>query len=308
MKAISIRQPWADWVIQGRKTLELRTWMVSHRGPLAIHASQTINREACRVHGIDPQSLNTGAIIGTVELLEIVRLDESSFVNQQEKHLAAGFFKPPKPEETLFGWKLANPKPLPKPIPYRGRMGLFSIPDNAIHGERQTDTELHTDQKLPDWDPRQAFELRVVPDAKKPDRKNSYRLAIYQRYLEAPASQNQMKTNDKYKTRLISELGGDVLKAIADQVLDALRENGYKATDLRVSRQQPFYLTEESGVRLGLLFLAVHPLRRMERVEMISHGLRQMTAEELYYWYSKCTGITNGDRALRAMRLLLAEE
>jgi hypothetical protein len=308
MKAISIRQPWAGWIVQGRKTLELRTWMVSHRGPLAIHASQTINRDACYAHGINPQSLTTGAVIGTVELLEIVRLDESSFVNQQEKHLAAGFFKLPKPEETLFAWKLTNPRPLAKPIPYRGRMGLFSIPDSDIQTESQTETDLLPDQKIQDWDPRQAFELQVIPDTKKPDRKNSYRLAIFQRYLDSPLSQSQMNPPYHVKMRSITELGGDVLKAVADQVLDALRENGYKATDLSVSRHQPFYLTEESGVRLGLLFLAVHPLRRLERVEMISHGLRQMTAEELYYWYSKCTGIPNGDRSLRAMRLLLAEK
>ena len=34
MKALSIRQPWAELILQGRKTIELRTWKTSYRGLL----------------------------------------------------------------------------------------------------------------------------------------------------------------------------------------------------------------------------------------------------------------------------------
>ena len=34
MKALSIRQPWAELIMQGRKTLELRTWRTNYRGAL----------------------------------------------------------------------------------------------------------------------------------------------------------------------------------------------------------------------------------------------------------------------------------
>jgi len=46
----------------------------------------------------------------------------------------------------------------------------------------------------------------------------------------------------------------------------------------------------------------------MAVIEVISQGMHQMTVEELYYWYSKCTGGPNAERALRALRVLLAEE
>ncbi len=54
-------------------------------------------------------------------------------------------------------------------------------------------------------------------------------------------------------------MGGSVLRAVSDQVLDALKRSGYRATDLGASRREPFALSEEAGVRLGLLFLAIKP-------------------------------------------------
>ncbi len=71
MKALSIRQPWADLILRGRKTLELRTWTVKYRGPLAIHASQTVERQTCLAHGLDPDLVTTGAVIGIVDLATI---------------------------------------------------------------------------------------------------------------------------------------------------------------------------------------------------------------------------------------------
>jgi len=103
-------------------------------------------------------------------------------------------------------------------------------------------------------------------------------------------------------------LAGVTLRAVADQVLEALRENSYKATDLGPSRREPFALQEEWGVRLGLLFLAVKPISKVNRIEAISSGIWEMTSEELYYWYSKCTSRAKAERAQKALRLLLANE
>ena len=104
------------------------------------------------------------------------------------------------------------------------------------------------------------------------------------------------------------ELGGDSLRAVADVVLEALRQNGYKPTDLSATRREPFHLDEQTGVRLGLVFLAVKRISKANRIEAISQGVRQMTAEELYYWYSKCTGGSAAERAQKALRVLLSDE
>jgi len=106
----------------------------------------------------------------------------------------------------------------------------------------------------------------------------------------------------------VVKVGGGVLRAVADHILEALRRCGYKATDLSASRRAPFLLNEETGVRLGLLFLAIKPISKMSRVEAISDGVRAMTSEEAYYWYSKCTTGPTAERAQKALRVLLAGE
>jgi len=61
-------------------------------------------------------------------------------------------------------------------------------------------------------------------------------------------------------------------------------------------------------VRLGLLFLALKPLTKVSRMEAIAAGLRGMSAEEAYYWFSKCAAREHARRAQQALRILLAGE
>ena len=39
MKALSVKQPWANLIANGKKTIETRTWMTKYRGPLLIISS-----------------------------------------------------------------------------------------------------------------------------------------------------------------------------------------------------------------------------------------------------------------------------
>lgn len=40
MKCLSLWQPWASLLVHGRKRVETRSWPISHRGPLLIHAAK----------------------------------------------------------------------------------------------------------------------------------------------------------------------------------------------------------------------------------------------------------------------------
>lgn len=318
MKTLSIRQPWTELIIQGRKTLELRTWTVKYRGPLAIHASQTVEREACLAHGLDPDQVTAGAAIGVVDLVEIVELDAESYAARRSEHLADGLWG----GGPLYGWRLANPRPLPEPVLMRGRMGIFEAPV-ALGLKSQADmaSPLQADSGRGDGgllhgatrgrereQTARAFDLRVLPIATSAPGEPAYRLALYQRAVEPPAEQSGLYEPESPPTHRIAELGGATLRAVADHVMESLRANGYKPTDLGPGRREPFRLAEESGVRLGLLFLAVRPIMKVERIEVITLGIRAMTSEEVYYWYSKCTGGPAAERAQRALRVLLAEE
>jgi hypothetical protein len=303
MKALSIRQPWADLIVQGKKTLELRSWSVKYRGALAIHASTNIEREACTARGIDPDHVTAGAIIGIVDLVEIVELDAAAFAARQSEHLADERFN----TSPLYGWRLANPRPLPHPCIVHGRMGLFTIPDECLQtpDARPVEPEPAPPALEPTWDPQRPFELRVTPDA---HRHSAYALALYQRFVETPGAQRVLYRDEPPQMQRVVEISGSILRTIADSILDALKRSGYKATDLGAHRREPFLLSEEAGVRLGLLFLCVKPIGKVNRIEAIADGVRRMTSEEVYYWYSKCTTKTTADRAQKALRVLLADE
>lgn len=304
MKALSFRQPWAELILQGRKTLDLRTYTRDYRGPLAIHASLEVERAACVQHGLDPDTLPTGGVVGIVELVDIMPLDEAGYTARIDEHLAGRSFREP-----MYGWALADPRRLPQMIPLRGQRNLFTV-DLPASSQPNGSRPRHASGPTPSGDVEgvsqsRPFELQVTPDPQA-TAATGYALTLRQRVVEP--------TNDhlygKPPARLtgVVTLGGDALRAMADQVMDALRQAGYKPTDLGPDRKAPFYLPEAVGVRLGLAMLAVKPLSKAGRIEAISHGIRTMPPEEAYYWYSKCTARDTADRAQKALRVLLAGE
>jgi hypothetical protein len=139
------------------------------------------------------------------------------------------------------------------------------------------------------------FQLEVLPRGGE-----SYGLSLSQKAVkrEGPSGAN----------RILVRIWGTPLEAALDRVLEALKGCGFRSGDLRRGRTVPFELPEESGVRLGLLFLAVKPLRRLDRIAAISETVRDMEAEEAYYWFSKCSRPDLSRRACRSLRILLAKE
>jgi hypothetical protein len=138
------------------------------------------------------------------------------------------------------------------------------------------------------------FELRVVPRGEK-----AYGLALYESRVRP------RDDNGDGHTKVV-QVWGDPLRAVIDQVLAAIKHAGYRPSDLSRSRRAPFQLREEDGVRLGVLFLAVKPLRKISRITTISQELGGMESEELLYWYSKSTSARTALHAQRALRILVA--
>ncbi len=293
MKTLSIRQPWAELILQGRKTIELRTWQTHYRGPVLIHAGGNLEQDGCEAYGIDPAALTRGALVGIVEIVDMVTFDHDSFADLRDEHLDLGDW----PGDVL-GWQLVNPQRLPTPIPMRGRLGLFEVSEEVLESASVPDyltPQQPTGPQPQNYDPEKPFELHVEPRDEQ-----SYALAIYQWPVKA--------NGVPIEARRVVVLSGVNLQAVADHVLEALRRSGYKATDLSPRRQKPFLLDEEPGLRLGLLFLTIAPLSRIDRIESISRELRAMPSEEAYYWYSKCTDPFYNSRAQQALRILLAAE
>lgn len=130
-KALTLTQPCATLVVLGEKLWETRSWRTKYRGPLAIHAAKTYPRSAKRLAENNPYYVTTlgkypitwlplGAIIGTVELVEIERVEAVVGVVIGHKEEAFGDYSPGR-----WAWQLANPVVFDEPIPWRGALGLW---------------------------------------------------------------------------------------------------------------------------------------------------------------------------------------
>ncbi len=145
---------------------------------------------------------------------------------------------------------------------------------------------------------RRTFELRVESG-----RAAEYGLALYR--LPARA---ERENGEGGPWQFVVRVEGVPMRSVVDQVLATIKQAGYRPTDLARHRKAPFALSEELGVRLGLLMMAVKPLRKTSRMADVSEHIRGMTAEEAYYWFSKVTDAGQGRRSQKALRILLAKE
>ncbi|MDQ3330319.1 MAG: ASCH domain-containing protein [Planctomycetota bacterium] len=73
--ALAVQHPWAELIVRGVKTLEIRSTNAKFRGPIYIYASRKQSdlpdaALAAARFGIDVSSLPTGVILGEAELTE----------------------------------------------------------------------------------------------------------------------------------------------------------------------------------------------------------------------------------------------
>jgi ASCH domain-containing protein len=132
MKALSIRQPNVEAILSGRKTIEVRGTATRHRGDLLIHASRVWRRAererlaVLRERGIaieDPGQEARGAICGVVQLVGCRRMTADDW---------APALMAPDEDGTWWAWELAEPERFPVPIPYKGHLFLFDVPDAEL--------------------------------------------------------------------------------------------------------------------------------------------------------------------------------
>lgn len=123
MKALSVRQPWADLIASGRKTVETRTWATLHRGPLLIVAGV---KDAPRHHrqalGVGPTPRHRRGI--AVCIVDVV--DCRPMTDADADAACCGRYP------GAFAWVLARPRPVP-PVPVSGRLSLFDV-DESMKG------------------------------------------------------------------------------------------------------------------------------------------------------------------------------
>ena len=123
MKAYTVYQPYAYATVAGLKHYETRPRRTSIRGRVAVHAGKKrISLEDMTVVVIPAagNALHYGAVIGTVEIVDCVPVEEiRDKLTEREK--ALGDYSPGR-----FAWVLRNPEMFDTPIPARGAQGWWN--------------------------------------------------------------------------------------------------------------------------------------------------------------------------------------
>lgn len=125
-KAISVRQPWAWAIIHARKGIENRPVNWKIRGPVAIHASQSMGkfdyykaRDFMLSIGVEdvprPDELIRGTIIGAVDVIDCINDSEDPW-----------FFG-------KYGLVLENPRPIEMNTLVSGQLGAFKWEATNLH-------------------------------------------------------------------------------------------------------------------------------------------------------------------------------
>jgi len=118
MKALSIKQPFTELILQKRKKIELRKWNTKFRGEFYIHASKIPDKEAMEKFGFD--KLPCGFIVGKAKLIDVKKYsNEEEHKNDKNLHLASGVWG-------NYGFVLENAKRVEE-ILCKGRLGFFEV-------------------------------------------------------------------------------------------------------------------------------------------------------------------------------------
>jgi hypothetical protein len=152
VKGLSIKQPWTFAIAAGFKPIENRSRATKHRGPLALQASLTMDSPGCfptrtpsgraaaealralggrgncwdaRCKQIGTETrhplLAMGAVIAVADVVDVCAI-QGGYTDCDCGDWAAPF---------QCHWKLANVRPLAEPVPCKGALGLWTLPEDV---------------------------------------------------------------------------------------------------------------------------------------------------------------------------------
>lgn len=148
MKAITIKQPWAQLVVDGIKDIENRTWPTKFRGRVLVHAGATPVKFVALGDILSQQQFGVlkgnidsfignhlGAIIGSVEIVDCVIDHQSVWAEKSYFNVTSNPL--PLEEENeqdyiVYNWILANPIKFDNPIPAKGKLSFWEFADEQL--------------------------------------------------------------------------------------------------------------------------------------------------------------------------------
>jgi hypothetical protein len=117
MKVLTLKQPWAELILLGKKTIEIRKWNTHFRGKFLIHSSKVSDSKSMKKFGFD--KLPNGFIVGQANLFNVKKYKNiKEFNEDKNRHLATVKWG-------KYGFILKNVKRI-KPIPAKGQLNFWN--------------------------------------------------------------------------------------------------------------------------------------------------------------------------------------
>jgi hypothetical protein len=124
---LSIRQPWASFVVSGLKSVELRTWPTNYRGWMWIHAGKLFDAGAMEILGLSPEHFRRGGLVGIAHLASCDVIETpQQWQTLRNEHRSPGSFRP-----GVYGWHFDDAIALTEKIETRGQTLLYHLDDST---------------------------------------------------------------------------------------------------------------------------------------------------------------------------------
>jgi hypothetical protein len=134
LPALGIQQPWAELILRGIKTIEVRAVDTNIRGRIYLYASKRLSAiapavKAAERYRLDLESLPRGVLVGSVEIADTAKCDAND---------AKGALVPSTYLDGQYAWQLRNAERLETPLPVRFLpYGMWFYPFKRRGGRRR---------------------------------------------------------------------------------------------------------------------------------------------------------------------------
>jgi len=119
MRVLTVRQPFADAIVQGRKTIENRSQVTGVRGLVFIHAAVAVHELAPAeyVERFRAGKITTRAVVGFANLTGSHRADSAECDCSAADGAIAG---------AAWHWELSGAREFVTPVPTPGALGFWN--------------------------------------------------------------------------------------------------------------------------------------------------------------------------------------
>lgn len=123
LPVLSVRQPWASYLVSGLKSVELRSWSPQYKGWLWIHAGKRPDMVAMNLLNLRSEEFECGGLVGLAKVEDYEMIDcERKWLALRGDHLSPGWF-----QGRCYGWKFGDALSLAELIECPGELRLFRL-------------------------------------------------------------------------------------------------------------------------------------------------------------------------------------